>query len=58
MFTNWDKALVPFVLAGAGVAVYLGFISEAQAASFGDFVKAAIVPFVQAVLVYVTPNKA
>lgn len=57
MLTTWDKALVPFVLAMVGLGVYFGMLTKDQAASLGSAVIPAIVAAIQAVLVFLVPNK-
>ena len=58
MFTTWDKALVPFIVAMAGVLVYTGVFTEEQAAGFSAAVVPAVVVAIQAVLTWLTPNKS
>ena len=57
MLTTWDKALVPFVLAIVGLGVYFGLMTPEQATGLGNAVVPAIVVAIQAVIVWLVPNK-
>lgn len=58
MFTGFDKAWLPFVIAGVGVLVYHGFLTGEQGKVLGESIGPMAIALAQAILVFLFPNKS